>query len=154
MIDFRNDSKLAWIRNRNLGFIFQSFNLIPSLNVIDNVKLPLLYRKECSDKEAIEKAETLIEKVGLQNRRYHYPSQMSGGQCQRVAIARALVGTPSLILADEPTGNLDSKTGGEIMELLTQLNQDGTTIVMVTHDSNIAAQVGKTYYMSDGKLQQ
>ena len=133
-----NDGAMAEFRNRMLGFVFQSFHLVHSLNVLDNVELPLLYRK-CS------------ERVGLSHRIKHYPSQLSGGQCQRVAIARALVGAPRILLADEPTGNLDSKMGGEIMDLLSSLNREGTTIVMVTHDEHLAKQTGRIVRFFDGR---
>ena len=133
-----SDKELAHFRNQKLGFIFQNFHLIPSLNVIDNVALPLLYRKGLSASERKSKAEKVLKKVGLSHRMKHLPSQLSGGQSQRVAIARAIIGNPEIILADEPTGNLDSKTGIEIMNILHQLNTEGTTIVMVTHDENIA----------------
>ena len=131
------DGEMAEFRNKMLGFVFQSFHLINSLNVLDNVELPLLYRNSTA-KSRREAAEKVLEKVGLSHRMRHLPTQLSGGQCQRVALARAIVGNPQIILADEPTGNLDSKMGSEIMELLFQLNEDGTTIVMVTHDEHIA----------------
>ena len=132
------DRDMARIRNQKLGFIFQSFHLIPSLNVLDNVLLPMLYRRGSSASANRKRALELIEKVGLTHRLKHFPSQLSGGQCQRVAIARALIGQPKVILADEPTGNLDSKMGAEIMDLLVQLTREGTTIVMVTHDERLA----------------
>ena len=145
------DKELAKFRNENLGFVFQSFHLINSLNVLDNVELPLLYRK-VSATERRKLAEEVLKKVGLSHRMRHFPSQLSGGQCQRVAIARAIVGNPSIILADEPTGNLDSKMGAEVMELLHKLNQeDGRTIVMVTHDENMAKETGRTIRFLDGR---
>jgi len=145
------DSELAKFRNKNLGFVFQSFHLINSLNVLDNVELPLLYRK-VSATERRKLAEEVLKKVGLSHRMRHFPSQLSGGQCQRVAIARAIVGNPSIILADEPTGNLDSKMGAEVMDLLHKLNQeDGRTIVMVTHDENMAKETGRTIRFLDGR---
>ena len=129
--DGMKDKQLAAFRNKKLGFVFQSFHLINSLNVLDNVELPLLYRK-VSAKERRHLAEEVLAKVGLSHRMRHMPTQLSGGQCQRVAIARAIIGNPEIILADEPTGNLDSKMGAEVMELLHQLNkEDGRTIVMV-----------------------
>ena len=138
-----NDKQMAQFRNKTLGFVFQSFHLINSLNVIDNVMLPLLYRS-MSDKERKETAKLMLERVGLSHRAYHYPAQLSGGQCQRVAIARAIVGNPEIILADEPTGNLDSKMGSEIMELLHELNvKDGRTIVMVTHNEAQAKETSR-----------
>ncbi|MDE5813588.1 MAG: ABC transporter ATP-binding protein, partial [Muribaculaceae bacterium] len=132
-VEGMNDSTLAAFRNQKLGFVFQSFHLIDSLNVIDNVMLPLLYRKSsASEREKL--AKEVLERVGLSHRMRHRPSQLSGGQCQRVAIARAIVGNPEIILADEPTGNLDSKMGAEVMDLLHTLNrEDGRTIMMVTH---------------------
>ncbi len=145
------DKELAAFRNRNLGFVFQSFHLITSLNVIDNVELPLLYRK-VSAKERIRLAEEVLRRVGLGHRMHHMPTQLSGGQCQRVAIARAIVGNPEIILADEPTGNLDSKMGTEVMELLHQLNrEDGRTIVMVTHNEKQAEQTSRTVRFFDGR---
>jgi putative ABC transport system ATP-binding protein len=147
------DKQLASFRNRTLGFIFQSFHLIPALNVLDNVELPLLYRKGISAKEQKQRALDALEKVELSHRLKHFPAQLSGGQCQRVAIARAIVGQPEIILADEPTGNLDSKMGAEILELLLALNKEGTTIVMVTHDERIAAQTHRIVRMLDGKIQ-
>jgi putative ABC transport system ATP-binding protein len=147
------DKQKAEVRNRTLGFIFQSFHLIPALNVIDNVELPLLYRNNVSAKERRTRALEALEKVELSHRLKHFPTQLSGGQCQRVAIARALVGQPEIILADEPTGNLDSKMGDEIMTLLQTINQSGTTIVMVTHDERIAGQTNRVLRMLDGKIQ-
>ena len=147
-----SDKELAHFRNQKLGFIFQNFHLIPSLNVIDNVALPLLYRKGLSASERKSKAEKVLKKVGLSHRMKHLPSQLSGGQSQRVAIARAIIGNPEIILADEPTGNLDSKTGIEIMNILHKLNTKGTTIVMVTHDENIANKTGRVIRLLDGTL--
>ena len=145
------DKELAAFRNQTLGFVFQSFHLINSLNVIDNVELPLLYRKmSASERTAL--AKQVLERVGLSNRMKHMPTQLSGGQCQRVAIARAIVGNPDIILADEPTGNLDSKMGAEVMELLHKLNQeDGRTIVMVTHNEAQARQTARTVRFFDGR---
>ncbi|MDR1581875.1 MAG: ABC transporter ATP-binding protein [Prevotellaceae bacterium] len=147
------DRQLANFRNRTLGFIFQSFHLIPALNVLDNVELPLLYRKGLSARECRQRTTEALEKVELSHRLRHFPSQLSGGQCQRVAIARALVGSPEIILADEPTGNLDSKMGAEILELLLDLNREGTTIVMVTHDEKIAERTHRIIRLLDGKIQ-
>ena len=145
------DSALAYTRNRKIGFVFQSFHLINSLNVLDNVELPLLYRK-VSSSERRKLAEAVLEKVGLSHRMRHFPTQLSGGQCQRVAIARAIVGNPDIILADEPTGNLDSKMGIEVMDLLHQLNkEDGRTIVMVTHNEAQAKQTSRTVRFFDGR---
>ena len=144
------DGEMAEFRNKMLGFVFQSFHLINSLNVLDNVELPLLYRNSTA-KSRREAAEKVLEKVGLSHRMRHLPTQLSGGQCQRVALARAIVGNPQIILADEPTGNLDSKMGSEIMELLFQLNEDGTTIVMVTHDEHIAESTQRIVRFLDGR---
>ena len=145
------DKELAAFRNQTLGFVFQSFHLINSLNVIDNVELPLLYRK-MSSSERTALAKQVLERVGLSHRMKHMPTQLSGGQCQRVAIARAIVGNPDIILADEPTGNLDSKMGAEVMELLHKLNkEDGRTIVMVTHNEAQAKQTARTIHMLDGR---
>ena len=145
------DKQLAEFRNQKLGFVFQSFHLINSLTVLDNVELPLLYRK-VSAKERREAAVAVREKVGLSHRMRHFPTQLSGGQCQRVAIARAIVGNPDIILADEPTGNLDSKMGAEVMELLHKLNkEDGRTIVMVTHNEEQARQTSRTVRFFDGR---
>ena len=146
-----NDKELAAFRNKTLGFVFQSFHLINSLNVIDNVELPLLYRKmSSSERTALAKA--VLERVGLSHRMKHMPTQLSGGQCQRVAIARAIVGNPEIILADEPTGNLDSKMGAEVMDLLHKLNrEDGRTIVMVTHNEAQAKQTARTVRFFDGR---
>lgn len=146
-----DDKTLAAFRNRRLGFVFQSFHLINSLNVIDNVELPLLYRK-VSAKERRRLAEETLAKVGMTHRMRHMPTQLSGGQCQRVAIARAIVGNPEIILADEPTGNLDSKMGAEVMEILHRLNkEDGRTIVMVTHNEAQAKQTSRTVQFFDGR---
>ncbi|AHM63114.1 phosphonate-transporting ATPase [Flammeovirgaceae bacterium 311] len=145
------DQKLAKIRNEKLGFIFQSYHLITDLNVIDNVELPLIYRN-ISASERKKRATEALEKVGLSARTKHYPNQLSGGQRQRVAIARAIVGRPEVILADEPTGNLDSVMGDEVMNILLRLNQeDGTTIVMVTHDEAMALRTQRLLRFFDGQ---
>lgn len=145
-----NSKTTAKFRNRTLGFIFQSFHLIPDLSVIDNVELPLLYRK-VSAKKRRELATAALESVGLKNRLSHFPSQLSGGQKQRVAIARAIVGQPDILLADEPTGNLDSVMGNEVMDILLKLNKEqGTTIVMVTHDENMAKKTNRLLRIYDG----
>ena len=149
--DGMDDKTLAAFRNQQLGFVFQSFHLISSLNVIDNVMLPLLYRPSTAA-ERKQKAEEVLEKVGLSHRMRHFPTRLSGGQCQRVAIARAIVGNPEIILADEPTGNLDSKMGIEVMDLLHKLNQeDGRTIVMVTHNESQAQQTQRIIRFFDGR---
>lgn len=149
-LDKESLTQRAHFRNANLGFVFQSFQLIQSLDVEDNIALPLLYRK-ISTKERKERVANVIERVGLSHRRHHFPSQLSGGQCQRVAIARALVGSPAIILADEPTGNLDTKMGAEIMNLLLELNQqDGRTIIMVTHNDEQAQKTQRIVRLLDG----
>ena len=145
-----SNNQLAHFRNKKLGFIFQSYHLINDLRVLDNVELPLLYRK-CTAKERRELATAALEKVGLSNRIKHFPTQLSGGQKQRVAIARAIVGRPEIILADEPTGNLDSAMGNEIIEILLRLNEkENTTIVMVTHDENMAKKTHRLMRLFDG----
>ena len=144
------DIKLAKLRNMKIGFVFQSFHLINDLSVLDNVEIPLLYRR-MSGAERKRKALAALEKVGLKARTKHFPNQLSGGQRQRVAIARAIVGEPELILADEPTGNLDSVTGPEIMDILMRLNkEENTTIVMVTHDEHLAKQTQRIIRLFDG----
>lgn len=145
------DKELASLRNRTFGFIFQSFHLINDLRVIDNVELPLLYRS-CSAKERRRLAVEALARVGLSARMDHYPNQLSGGQQQRVAIARAMVGRPSVLLADEPTGNLDSQMGAEVMDILLKLSDEGTTVVMVTHDERQARQGGRIIRVFDGQL--
>jgi len=145
------DAALAKVRNREIGFIFQTFHLISDLSVVDNVELPLLYRR-MSNGERHTLALAALDKVGLSSRVHHFPSQLSGGQQQRVAIARAIVGQPRILLADEPTGNLDSQMGDEIMELLGTLQaRDGTTIVMVTHDPRQAQKTGRIVRLFDGR---
>ncbi len=152
VIDSYIDKAITGLRNQKIGFIFQSFHLISDLRVIDNVELPLLYRK-ISAKERKRLALEALEKVGLKARTHHYPTQLSGGQQQRVAIARAIVGKPELLLADEPTGNLDSHMGDEIMQLLENLHkQDKATIVMVTHDEEMAKRTQRTIRVFDGQL--
>jgi len=144
------DRRLARLRNEKIGFIFQQFHLIPDLSVTDNVEIPLLYRR-LSNRERRRRALDALERVGLSSRVHHFPTQLSGGQQQRVAIARAIVGGPKVILADEPTGNLDSQMGDEVMEILDELNQDGTTVVMVTHDQRLAQRTGRTVRLFDGR---
>nr|WP_207533475.1 ABC transporter ATP-binding protein [Pedobacter sp. SYSU D00823] len=147
-----NNKKLAAFRNFKLGFIFQSFHLINDLSVVDNVELPLLYREGVSGSERRKRALEALEKVGLRARTKHYPSQLSGGQRQRVAIARAIVGKPEIILADEPTGNLDSQMGEEVMNIMLNLNKtEGTTIVMVTHDEHMASKTKRIIRFFDGQ---
>ena len=145
------DRYLARIRNEEIGFIFQTFHLIADLNVVDNVEIPLLYRRGLSGKQRREMALEALERVGLGSRVRHFPSQLSGGQQQRVAVARAIVGKPRILLADEPTGNLDSRMGDEIMAILHQLNDDGSTIVMVTHDQRLAERTERTVRLFDGR---
>jgi len=150
-IDGYTDKALAYMRNQKLGFVFQNFHLISTLNVRDNVELPLLYRK-VSAPERKRRTEEILEQVGLKHRSRHFPSELSGGQCQRVAVARAIVGQPEILLADEPTGNLDSKMGEDIMILLKSLNRDlGTTIVMVTHDRALAGETQRIIHLFDGR---
>jgi putative ABC transport system ATP-binding protein len=146
--------ELGHIRNRKLGFIFQSYNLLARTPALQNVILPLFYDQTTplTDEEQIEKATSVLESVGLGDRIYHEPQELSGGQQQRVSIARALVNDPVMVLADEPTGNLDSKSGAEIMDLLVSLNKGGTTIVMVTHDPVIAEYTDRTIHLLDGKV--
>ena len=145
-----SDKQLAKFRNKEIGFIFQSYHLINDLPVLDNVELPLLYRK-VSASERHQLAAEALAKVGLSNRMKHYPNQLSGGQRQRVAIARAIVGQPNIILADEPTGNLDSVMGNEVMEILENLNRtEGVTIIMVTHDENMAKRTHRLVRLFDG----
>ena len=149
--EMKRDKDLAAFRNRKLGFVFQSFHLINSLNVLDNVELPLLYRKVGST-ERRRLATEVLERVGLTHRMRHFPTQLSGGQCQRVAIAGALIGNPEIILAAVPTGNLDSKMGAEVMEILHRLNkEDGRTIVMVTHNEEQAKQTSRVVRFFDGR---
>ena len=144
------DREMARFRNENLGFVFQSFHLIPTLNVIDNVMVPLTYRKGAGDRR--KPAREALDKVGLSHRTTHFPAQLSGGQAQRVAIARAIVGNPSIILADEPTGNLDSKMSEEVMRLLHGLNNEGKTIIMVTHNEAQARDTDRVIHLFDGHL--
>jgi putative ABC transport system ATP-binding protein len=146
--------QLAHIRNQKIGFIFQSYNLLAQATALQNVLMPIVYRRNghISHKDRTEMAHTVLETVGLSDRNNHKPTEMSGGQQQRVAIARALINSPALILADEPTGNLDSHSGLEIMQILQQLHTQGRTIVMITHDAKNATFAEKTVYLKDGKL--
>ena len=146
-----NEKELAHIRNRELGFVFQQYNLIPKLNILENVELPLLY-KGVKAKQRREMAMLALERVGLGDRALKFPSQLSGGQQQRVSIARALAGNPPVILADEPTGALDSKTGKEVIDFLKKLNNEGTTIVLITHDNDIASKIKRVVRIHDGKI--
>jgi len=144
-------NELAEVRNKMLGFIFQQYNLLPKLNVMNNVALPLLYAGK-SKSEQKQRALEVLEKVGLKDKAKNKPSQLSGGQQQRVSIARALAGNPSVILADEPTGALDSKTGREVMEFLKKLHSEGNTIILITHDNSIAAKAERIMRVTDGKI--
>ncbi len=143
--------ELARVRGKKIGFVFQTFNLYPTLTAIENIRLPMRIH-EISEKEVAETSQKLLATVGLADRGYHFPAQLSGGQQQRVAIARALSTSPSILLADEPTGNLDTKAGGEIMEVFKKLNNEGLTIVMITHDPRIAGYAGRVVKMLDGKI--
>lgn len=151
-ISERDDAELSRVRNQHIGFVFQSFHLLPRMTALENTLLPYRYR-DADMTAARATAEAMLDQLGLTDRIDHRPNQLSGGQRQRVAIARALVSKPPLLLADEPTGNLDSKTSVEIMELFTQLNQEGQTIVMVTHEDEIAAYAGRVIHMRDGKVE-
>jgi len=150
-IDELNDDQLAFIRNKELGFVFQFFNLLPRTTVFDNVKLPLIYTK-ISEEEKNEKVRKAIESVGLSTRSKHFSNQLSGGEQQRVAIARAIVNDPSVIFADEPTGNLDSKSGQQIMEILQDLNEKGNTIILVTHEQYTAEMAKRIIKLKDGQV--
>ena len=145
------DDQLADIRNKHIGFVFQSFHLMPKMTAQENVALPLLYAG-VPLKERLERAEEALKAVGLEDRIQFLPNQLSGGQCQRVAIARAMVGKPTMLLADEPTGALDTKSGNQIMEIFRQLSSDGMTIIMITHEQSIADCADKIYYILDGEL--
>ena len=146
-----SDDEQADIRNKTLGFIFQQYNLIPKLNVLENVELPLVY-KGIPEKERIEMAVGALRRVGIEEKKMNMPSQLSGGQQQRVSIARALAGNPSIILADEPTGALDTKTGKEVLEFLQKLNEEGNTIILITHDMGVAEKAKRIIRISDGKI--
>jgi putative ABC transport system ATP-binding protein len=152
LISTYTDIELAKIRNEFFGFVFQSFSLLPRLSALDNVALPLLYTG-VNKQQRVTRAKDILHKTGLSDRMYHRPNEMSGGECQRVAVARALINNPKVIFADEPTGNLDSRTGAEIMELFDQLVEEGNTVVMVTHDSNIAAHARKVVKLKDGLIE-
>ncbi len=148
-----DDDEYAEIRNQKIGFVFQNYNLLARTSALENVELPLMYTRHRKIRNLREAATEALERVGLADRMHHIPSQLSGGQQQRVTIARALINNPALILADEPTGNLDSKTSYEIMELFKQLNEQGVTIVMVTHESDIAAYAGRNIILRDGLIE-
>ena len=151
LISEMDDNQLANIRNEKIGFVFQTFNLLPKLNAMQNVEVPLIY-SSLGRKERIERAEEALNIVGLQDRMTHKPNELSGGQRQRVAIARALVNKPSIILADEPTGNLDSKSGNEILKFFAKLHKDGNTIIMVTHEESVAKLSKRRIDIFDGKI--
>ena len=151
LISEMDDNQLANIRNEKIGFVFQTFNLLPKLNAMQNVEVPLIY-SSLGRKERIERAEEALHIVGLQDRMTHKPNELSGGQRQRVAIARALVNKPSIILADEPTGNLDSKSGNEILKFFAKLHKDGNTIIMVTHEESVAKLYKRRIDIFDGKI--
>jgi len=146
-----SDDQLSEIRANRIGFIFQSYNLIPQLNVVQNIEIPLYY-KGVSEEQSYERAVYLAQKVGLGKRLGHHPAELSGGERQRVGVARALANQPLIVLADEPTGNLDTKTGAQILDLLHELNRDGVTLIVVTHDPNVAATTQRTYRLVDGRL--
>ena len=146
-----SDNKLAEIRNEEVGFVFQTFNLLPRMNALDNVALPLIYAGYAKDDRTIL-AKKALKEVGLSDRVYHKPNELSGGQRQRVAIARALVNNPSIILADEPTGNLDSKNSGEIMKIFKRIHQKGNTIILVTHETEIAKNANRIIKLKDGQI--
>ena len=150
-IEAYSESELAMIRNKKIGFVFQSFNLIPKLSAEENVELPLIYQK-VKKSERQRRVKEALEKVGLSHRAKHLPTELSGGQQQRVAVARALVTNPSLILADEPTGNLDSKTTKEIMDMFHELHEQGNTIVLITHDNDVARQAARVIHILDGRI--
>ena len=147
----RTDDQLAVIRNKHIGFVFQNFYLLPNLTAVDNVALPLLYA-DMKKAERLALAKEALQTVGLEERLQFYPNQLSGGQCQRVAIARAIVGKPRLLLADEPTGALDTASGEQIMDIFDQLNEEGVSIIMITHEPSIAARAHKIYHLLDGQL--
>ena len=151
-IEHVSESELAQIRGRKIGFVFQTFNLIPTLTALENVALPMMFQN-IGKQEREEKARELLEKVNLSHRLEHLPGEISGGESQRVAIARALANNPEVILADEPTGNLDSKTGQEIMEMFIKLNKEGKTIIMVTHDKELAKKASHIVRLKDGRIE-
>ena len=148
--EFKSD-ELARVRGKKIGFIFQTFNLYPTLTALENIRLPMRIH-EIPEPEVEDTSKKLLDMVGLSERANHFPSQLSGGQQQRVAVARALSTGPSILLADEPTGNLDTKSGGEVMDVFKQLNSEGITIVMITHDQKIAGSAGRVVKMLDGKI--
>lgn len=150
-VSLLNEKELAHVRNTQIGFVFQSFHLLPRMNVLQNVELPLIYAK-VSRSDRTDRAKSILVRLGLEDKIYNYPNQLSGGQQQRVAIARAMVADPDVLLADEPTGSLDQKTGHEIIDIFSKLNLEGKTIVMITHDHDIARSAGRTVEIFDGRL--
>lgn len=152
LVSEMDDRQLSDIRNKKIGFIFQGFNLIPTLNALENVELPLAYRK-MPKAQRREISRAALERVGLGRRIHHLPNQMSGGQQQRVAIARAIAARPPIILADEPTGNLDSRSGGDVINILQELSAEGKTIVLITHDPGVAKTAGRVITIADGRIQ-
>ena len=152
LVSQMNDDELAFIRNKEIGFVFQTFNLLPRATALHNVELPLIYNGTES-KERIQKAKKALKMVDLEERMTHKPNELSGGERQRVAIARAIVNNPSLILADEPTGNLDTATGAEIMKLVDRLHSEGNTIILVTHEADVAAHAHRAIHLRDGKIE-
>ncbi|HNX74203.1 MAG TPA: ABC transporter ATP-binding protein [Candidatus Rifleibacterium sp.] len=151
-LDLMNDQECSDFRNRQLGFVFQSFHLLPRMSLLRNVELPMLYAQVDAARRR-DRASMMLQAVGLAGRLEHFPAELSGGQCQRAAIARALVNSPALLLADEPTGNLDSRTGLEIIGIFQALNRQGMTVVMVTHDENMARHAGRIIRMHDGRIE-
>ena len=151
-VSLMHESELSRIRGQKIGFIFQQFNLIPTLTAAENVFLPMSFQ-DVERKEGMAKAETLLKMVGLGNRSHHKPSELSGGERQRVAIARSMANSPSVILADEPTGNLDSKTGQEVMTMLNKIHEEGATVILITHDLNLVKHAERTIFLKDGRIE-
>lgn len=147
-----SETELAQIRNQKIGFVFQQFNLLPRISAVHNVEIPLIYAGMSDNQKRREKSMAILKKLGLGDRLENHPNQLSGGQQQRVAIARALINNPSIILADEPTGNIDSKTGTQIMQIFKKLHQEGNTIIMVTHEKSLAKQAERQIYLKDGQM--
>ncbi len=152
-VSHMNDDELAAVRNREIGFVFQTFNLLPDLTALNNVEVPLIYNG-LKKRERLERSAAMLEAVGMKDRMHHRPNQLSGGQRQRVAVARALINGPALLLADEPTGNLDSRTSTEIMDLFNELHDRGNTIILVTHEPDIGATAERTITLKDGQIEE